>query len=305
MQVIYRHALFSCAFGGVDLGYQGMAKYTLSIRSLGDAKPLTIEVMKDKPARAVQSIVLDKWSRDGECVFPVAERAVCTGILDVQGLCWIGRCTLGETRSGFTTPSELGPIRARARYCYFQSVHENESRVPSSDMILLFPHIRRGSPGMNVVPLQQLNKACVENSKYFSPEAESFVAKSDLSRLREAIACTRVAACFEGQKGKWAAEGNEPCLVLISPTSKSNKGTRLVLNPNQTLAKQGVTNNSTIYLVSNKVWPLSTRTCLAAPGKDKPTRPPAAFKRKVSISVLLFCPNFHSRFENVRRQCCC
>jgi len=66
-------------------------------------------------------------------------------------------------------------------------------------------------------------------------------------------------AAYEGQKGRWAANGNEPALVLMATTSKSTRATAVLLNPNVSLAKQGVTNNSTLYLVSNKVGGVGAR----------------------------------------------
>ena len=54
-----------------------------------------------------------------------------------------------------------------------------------------------------------------------------------------------------------------------------------ILDPRSSMVKQGVVNNSVVYLVPCKVWPLSTRVALAAPGKDKPLKAPAAFRKKV------------------------
>jgi len=78
--------------------------------------------------------------------------------------------------------------------------------------------------------------------------------------------------------------GDDPLLVLLCPSGKS--GTTFkpqILDPHMSLAKQSVTSSSIVYLVPCKVWPLSTRVVLAAPGKDKPLKPPAAFRKKVRV----------------------
>jgi hypothetical protein len=46
-------------------GLQGTSKLTLTIRTLGDAKPLSLEVKKDTMVSSVQAEVLKKWAREG------------------------------------------------------------------------------------------------------------------------------------------------------------------------------------------------------------------------------------------------
>jgi hypothetical protein len=46
-------------------GLQGTSKLTLTIRTLGDTKPLSLEFKKETMVGSVQAEILKKWAREG------------------------------------------------------------------------------------------------------------------------------------------------------------------------------------------------------------------------------------------------